>query len=156
MLPEDGDDFADANSYLPFKALDTLVTKHIVEELDNIPELDEERESLVLLIAPLWLLPVEISAMSASRCTHESSVLCVYHTITEPRSDIFLDINRMLNPSIPSTTATDAQASPPEPRILILSVSPDLSTSYIPLMNSIFSAQKLVRKIPSSFRMLLF
>jgi transcription initiation factor TFIIH subunit 3 len=30
-----------------------------------------------------------------------------------------------------------------EPRILILSVSPDLSTSYIPIMNSIFSAQKL-------------
>jgi len=31
-----------------------------------------------------------------------------------------------------------------DPRILILSVSPDLSTSYIPIMNSIFSAQKLV------------
>lgn len=30
-----------------------------------------------------------------------------------------------------------------DPRILILSVSPDLSTSYIPIMNSIFSAQKL-------------
>jgi len=31
----------------------------------------------------------------------------------------------------------------PDPRILIISVSPDLSASYIPLMNSIFSAQKL-------------
>ncbi|PPQ99443.1 hypothetical protein CVT24_005250 [Panaeolus cyanescens] len=30
-----------------------------------------------------------------------------------------------------------------DPRILILSVSPDLSTSYIPIMNAIFSAQKL-------------
>ncbi|KAF8160805.1 transcription factor Tfb4-domain-containing protein [Crassisporium funariophilum] len=30
-----------------------------------------------------------------------------------------------------------------DPRILILSVSPDLSSSYIPIMNSIFSAQKL-------------
>ncbi|PPQ89708.1 hypothetical protein CVT25_014109 [Psilocybe cyanescens] len=30
-----------------------------------------------------------------------------------------------------------------DPRILILSVSPDLATSYIPIMNSIFSAQKL-------------
>ena len=33
----------------------------------------------------------------------------------------------------------------PDPRILIISISPDLSASYIPLMNSIFSAQKLVR-----------
>jgi len=31
-----------------------------------------------------------------------------------------------------------------DPRILILSVSPDLSTAYIPIMNAIFSAQKLV------------
>jgi transcription initiation factor TFIIH subunit 3 len=30
-----------------------------------------------------------------------------------------------------------------DPRILILSVSPDLSTAYIPIMNAIFSAQKL-------------
>ncbi|PBK74556.1 Tfb4-domain-containing protein [Armillaria solidipes] len=33
--------------------------------------------------------------------------------------------------------------SPTDPRILILSVSPDLTTSYIPIMNAIFSAQKL-------------
>ncbi|KAF5370605.1 hypothetical protein D9758_001915 [Tetrapyrgos nigripes] len=31
----------------------------------------------------------------------------------------------------------------PDPRILILSVSPDITSSYIPIMNSIFSAQKL-------------
>ncbi|KAF5393408.1 hypothetical protein D9757_000751 [Collybiopsis confluens] len=31
----------------------------------------------------------------------------------------------------------------PDPRILILSVSPDQTASYIPVMNSIFSAQKL-------------
>ncbi|EAU91711.2 basic transcription factor 2.35KD subunit [Coprinopsis cinerea okayama7 len=38
-----------------------------------------------------------------------------------------------------------SQGVPPQldPRILILSVSPDLSTSYIPIMNAIFSAQKL-------------
>ncbi|KII92795.1 hypothetical protein PLICRDRAFT_37587 [Plicaturopsis crispa FD-325 SS-3] len=30
-----------------------------------------------------------------------------------------------------------------DPRILILSVSPDLSSAYIPMMNAIFSAQKL-------------
>ena len=57
----------------------------------------------------------------------------------------FLDINRMLNPSIATNAPADVQTLSPEPRILIISVSPDLSTSYIPLMNSIFSAQKLVR-----------
>ncbi|THV02438.1 transcription factor Tfb4 [Dendrothele bispora CBS 962.96] len=31
----------------------------------------------------------------------------------------------------------------PDPRVLILSVSPDITSSYIPIMNSIFSAQKL-------------
>ncbi|KAF5321610.1 hypothetical protein D9619_002025 [Psilocybe cf. subviscida] len=35
-----------------------------------------------------------------------------------------------------------------DPRILILSASPDLSSSYIPIMNAIFSAQKLVRHSP--------
>ncbi|KAI0297107.1 transcription factor Tfb4 [Russula brevipes] len=40
------------------------------------------------------------------------------------------------------TDETSASASA-DPHILILSVSPDLSSSYIPVMNSIFSAQKL-------------
>lgn len=53
-----------------------------------------------------------------------------------------LVINRLAHP--PSGTVADETAST-DPRILILSVSPDLSASYIPVMNSIFSAQKLVR-----------
>ncbi|TFY74142.1 hypothetical protein EWM64_g9871 [Hericium alpestre] len=40
-------------------------------------------------------------------------------------------------------SAPEDPATITDPRILILSVSPDLSTSYIPIMNSIFSAQKL-------------
>ena len=64
----------------------------------------------------------------------------------------FSDINRLLN-AFNTSASTDANAVPPEPRIVILSVSPDLSTSYIPLMNSIFSAQKLVCQLffPFSF-----
>ncbi|KAK7053466.1 RNA polymerase II transcription factor B subunit 4 [Paramarasmius palmivorus] len=46
-----------------------------------------------------------------------------------------------------ATTASSSEAPEPvalpDPRILILSVSPDLTSSYIPIMNSIFSAQKL-------------
>ncbi|KIM45246.1 hypothetical protein M413DRAFT_39084, partial [Hebeloma cylindrosporum] len=49
-------------------------------------------------------------------------------------------INRI---SLGASTAPDAQHGLTDPRILILSVSPDLSTSYIPIMNAIFSAQKL-------------
>ncbi|THH08272.1 hypothetical protein EW146_g9048 [Bondarzewia mesenterica] len=50
-------------------------------------------------------------------------------------------INRITHP--PSGGAPEDPAALVSPRILILSVSPDLSTSYIPVMNSIFSAQKL-------------
>jgi len=49
-------------------------------------------------------------------------------------------INRILTST---HTRPDAQATALDPRILILSVSPDQSSSYIPIMNSIFSAQKL-------------
>lgn len=43
----------------------------------------------------------------------------------------------------PSATEASDPSILPDPRILILSVSPDLATAYIPLMNAIFSAQKL-------------
>ncbi|KAJ7178361.1 TFIIH subunit Tfb4/p34 [Mycena crocata] len=55
-------------------------------------------------------------------------------------------VNRI---TLPPNSNSKAQANGfhpgvlPDPRILILSVSPDLSTSYIPIMNAIFSAQKL-------------
>ncbi|KAI0728135.1 TFIIH subunit Tfb4/p34 [Fomitopsis betulina] len=42
-----------------------------------------------------------------------------------------------------SLTQSAEQTATLDPRILILSVSPDQSSSYIPIMNSIFSAQKL-------------
>ena len=54
-------------------------------------------------------------------------------------------INRLAHP--PSGSLVDEATSSADPRILILSVSPDLAASYIPVMNSIFSAQKLVRAV---------
>lgn len=54
-----------------------------------------------------------------------------------------LDINRLVHPA-QSISSPEDSANLPDPRILILSVSPDASNSYIPVMNSIFSAQKLV------------
>jgi len=53
-------------------------------------------------------------------------------------------INRITHPTTSTqSTIVEDPATLPDPRILILSVSQDLSTSYIPIMNSIFSAQKL-------------
>ncbi|VDC01666.1 unnamed protein product [Peniophora sp. CBMAI 1063] len=52
-------------------------------------------------------------------------------------------INRISQHADKPGTNPEDPDSLPEPRILILSVSPDLSASYIPVMNSIFSAQKM-------------
>ncbi|KAG1716656.1 hypothetical protein ID866_534 [Astraeus odoratus] len=52
-------------------------------------------------------------------------------------------INRITQPSSSAPNVTEDPGVLPDPRILILSVSPDLSSSYIPIMNAIFSAQKL-------------
>ncbi|KAH9978605.1 transcription factor Tfb4 [Lactifluus volemus] len=97
---------ADANSYRPFKLVNSVVTNNIQKELDLIEGLTEEPS--VALVGAL------------------TKALCF--------------INRLAHP--PSGSTTDESTSM-DPRILILSVSPDLSASYIPVMNSIFSAQKL-------------
>ncbi|KAL4080346.1 transcription factor Tfb4-domain-containing protein [Scleroderma yunnanense] len=52
-------------------------------------------------------------------------------------------INRITQPGTSVANSAEYLAIPSDPRILILSVSPDLSSSYIPIMNAIFSAQKL-------------
>ena len=59
-------------------------------------------------------------------------------------SDPASDINRVTSVSGNSNERNDDPAMLPDPRILVVSVSPDQSSIYIPVMNSIFSAQKLV------------
>ncbi|KNZ72916.1 RNA polymerase II transcription factor B subunit 4 [Termitomyces sp. J132] len=61
-----------------------------------------------------------------------TKALCYVNRITLPSSSTPNKRADALDPAIL-----------PDPRILVLSVSPDLSTSYIPIMNAIFSAQKL-------------
>lgn len=51
-------------------------------------------------------------------------------------------INRTMNSTSTSSRGGE-NTNLPDPRILIISVSPDQSSSYIPIMNSIFSSQKL-------------
>ena len=57
---------------------------------------------------------------------------------------VWLDINRTIATAATSTPGGESAAASVDPRILVLSVSPDQSSTYIPIMNSIFSAQKLV------------
>ncbi|KAH9002044.1 TFIIH subunit Tfb4/p34 [Lactarius hatsudake] len=113
---------ADANSYRPFKFVNTIVTNNIQKELDLLEGLTEE--------PPVTL----VGALTKALC-------CKFLNLSRARSHDRLDINRLAHPppgSVATETTTEADA-----RILILSVSPDLSASYIPVMNSIFSAQKL-------------
>ncbi|KAK2464250.1 hypothetical protein APHAL10511_003707 [Amanita phalloides] len=102
----------DANTYPPFKLVDTAVVAHIVEELDALGDPDEEE--------PVAL----VSALTKALCY----------------------INRITLPPAPlpgkKVGSLDSLVMP-DPRILVLSVSPHHATSYIPIMNSIFSAQKL-------------
>ncbi|GLB37602.1 putative transcription factor [Lyophyllum shimeji] len=102
----------DANSYPPFKLVDSTIVTRVMEEFDEQAEItDEAPNSLVSALA---------------------KALCYVNRVT-----------------LPTTTTSSKQAEGrdptilPDPRILVLSVSPDLSTSYIPIMNAIFSAQKL-------------
>ncbi|KAH7339569.1 transcription factor Tfb4 [Rhizoctonia solani] len=60
-----------------------------------------------------------------------TQALCQINRISAPQRKLASD-----QPATSSVTITDS-------RILILSVSPDASTPYIPFMNCIFSAQKL-------------
>ncbi|RDB24941.1 RNA polymerase II transcription factor B subunit 4 [Hypsizygus marmoreus] len=110
--PTNHDQAIDANSYPPFRLVDSTIVTRITEELEALGEPEEE--------APSSLVSALIKA------------LCY--------------VNRVTLPSV-STTNNPADghdpAILPDPRILVLSVSPDLSTSYIPIMNAIFSAQKL-------------
>lgn len=99
----------DANSYLPFKLVDSTVVQRIMNEFDAIGELEEE--------PPCAL----VGAVTKALCY----------------------INRITHPSSTTAGVAEDPSVIHDPRILILSVSPDLSSSYIPIMNAIFSAQKL-------------
>lgn len=128
------DQVIDANSYPPFKLVDSTIITRIMEELDDH-----------IISTPTSL----VGALTKALCC---DIFTLRSPIHETRLTLcyFLDVNRVASSPTPSTTDKPAEningASFPDPRILVLSVSPDLSTSYIPIMNAIFSAQKLVKQ----------
>ncbi|KAJ7072157.1 transcription factor Tfb4 [Mycena amicta] len=106
------------NAYPPFNAVDSTVVQRIMTELDRLESAAEQGADI--LEAPTAL----VGALTKALCY----------------------VNRISLPPNPNSKAQANGFHPgvlPDPRILILSVSPDLSTSYIPIMNAIFSAQKL-------------
>ena len=131
----------DSNAYQPFKLLDSTVVSRISHELDHLSQEDSEGSH--------GLYSIKFSACSsmhspirARRRPDKSPVLYGPFSFLDivPFLTLHSDINRI---SIGSSTTTLNHVV--DPRILILAVSPDLSSSYVPIMNSIFSAQKLVR-----------
>ncbi|KAF8628910.1 hypothetical protein AX15_003690 [Amanita polypyramis BW_CC] len=118
----------DANSYPPFKLVDTTVNSRIAEELDILGDPDKEGISLNCLCrCDLNVRPEPVALVGAL-----TKALCYINRIT------------LLPAPIPGKKEGTLESPVvPDPRILVLSVSPDHATSYIPIMNSIFSAQKL-------------
>ncbi|TFK73924.1 Tfb4-domain-containing protein [Pluteus cervinus] len=107
------DDTMDANWFPPFRQVDFTVVRRITEELDSLEGASED-EAPTALVGAL------------------TKALCYVNRIMQPPAQA------IAKPSDKVDLSTL-----PEPHILILSVSPDLATSYIPIMNAIFSAQKL-------------
>lgn len=107
----------DANSYPPFKLLDTSLVHAIAAELDVLDAADREPQE-----------PALVGALTKA--------LCYVNRVSTSATTTAAQPSRSGQSPTPTSDLTD-------PRILILSVSPDLSTSYIPIMNAIFSAQKL-------------
>ncbi|KAF9051175.1 transcription factor Tfb4 [Hymenopellis radicata] len=103
----------DSNSYLAFKSVDSAIVGKIMEHLDDVSDQLEE--------APCAL----VGALTKALCY-------INRTVIIPSAG-----------PIVSSTQTETPLRASDPRILVLSVSQDLTTSYIPVMNSIFSAQKL-------------
>lgn len=142
--PEVDGQATDANSYPPFRVMDYNVMQHILDEMDALGEPMEEGRSYENYLcgvaklkypqAPCALVGAVTKALC---CEWFLKPLNFRDLMHQP------DINRISHLSN-SSNPSDDPAVLPDPRILILSVSPDLSTSYIPIMNSIFSAQKLV------------
>jgi len=142
--------FTDANSYLPLKVVDSTIVQRIMDELEALGESEEECMSdpySSSFILTLFQYRVHWSAALLKHCA--VSYTASVHYFNALASTHRIDINRITLPSISTTNNPADGLDPailPDPRILILSVSPDLSTSSIPIMNCIFSAQKLVSR----------
>lgn len=108
---------SNANKYLPFARIETALLSSIRSLLANTTPADISSSTTTAMAGALTL---------ALSYINKASLLVAPSTTT----------------SAPSST-TPATSSPLASRILILSVSGDLAHQYIPIMNSVFAAQRL-------------
>ncbi|KAG6903098.1 hypothetical protein C0995_006285 [Termitomyces sp. Mi166 len=135
----------DPNSYPPFKLVDSTIVTRITNELDHLGEPGEEGIHAVITNC-LILSFSQPRVLSSVPSQKPYAVTRPFSVHPNQLTHLSTDVNRITLPSSSTPNKhTDAldPAILPDPRILVLSVSPDLSTSYIPIMNAIFSAQKL-------------
>ena len=132
----------DPNSYRFFKTVDQSLVHRISREFDILGKPDTEGARRSPLHQPMSMFYPQNHA-HWSELSPRRSVVCPPPPPPPNALLTNLDINRLVHPA-QSLSSPEDSANLPDPRILILTVSPDASNSYIPVMNSIFSAQKLV------------
>lgn len=133
----------DPNSYRFFKTVDQSLVHRISREFDILGQPDTEGTWDYSKPTDVYRCPT-LRTLCTRWSPHQGDMLYVQPTLVSPNTPLTnLDINRLVHPA-QSIGSPEDSANLPDPRILILSVSPDASNSYIPIMNSIFSAQKLV------------
>ena len=132
----------DPNSYRFFKTVDQSLVHRISREFDILGQPDTEGMCNYPRSVNGYrcLIP---RTLCIGWSPHQGNMLYVQLTSVFKHLLTNSDINRLVHPA-QSMNSPEDSANLPDPRILILSVSPDASNSYIPVMNSIFSAQKLV------------
>lgn len=128
----------DANKYRPFAAIEHAVQQNLRRLLATTTPSNLTSTPATLLAGALTLALTYIAKQTASL---PSSTPRTQFNYSDPTS-VSAGTSALGNPT--STTTADSHTL--SSRILLLSVSGDLTPQYIPLMNAIFAAQR--RDIP--------
>ncbi|BGP19818.1 hypothetical protein JCM10213_003127 [Rhodosporidiobolus nylandii] len=104
---------ADSNIYQQFRIVDQQLTRGVKEMMEEMPE---EADGGVNLVGALSMALCHVNRLS---------------NLTD------LSFSTATSTTTPATSSRKAK-----PRIVVLSVTPDASSQYVPIMNCIFTAQK--------------
>ncbi|GAA6007503.1 hypothetical protein JCM11491_004188 [Sporobolomyces phaffii] len=119
----------DSNVYQSFRVVDENVVKGVKNMMTSLPPLDATSEpgsrKGVNLVAALSMALCHINRLSLST------------TATSTGAS-----SASANSTTASTSSSSESNARVQPRILILSVTPDEPSQYVPIMNCIFTAQK--------------
>lgn len=132
-----GDPVDDANKYRPFAALERAITANLNRLMDNTDASSLASSFTTMTAGALTLALAHICKQTLSSTTSS-------HAGTAQSGFNYSDPNSTAGGNdLASTMAGGGQPGAATSRVLIVSTSPDNSAQYIPLMNSIFAAQRL-------------